>query len=344
MALDDHLKKIFRSVGTSLRDESLDDSFIGLNIGERNSAVPINTENQGYTFFTRPCLNLNDNNCMVDRRLSTVLNPNPQSIERKVRAYLDPDLHRSMGPDWCPGVDMLNPFIPLLSNNLISLTGFEDFTINMATTTPGVYRDVMSIPDDVPYQYGSYDLQATYRNIIGDPITYLHYIWLVYMGLNKEGRIMPYPELLLMHEFDANTRIYRLVMDKTMTFVTRLAAPGACVLVNAPTGQILNKTGDHSESPFITANDQLNFSYRSMGLTNYDHILIYEFNDLVQTFNIHMRDGYRNNSTVKLQQHEKRWFTRRAYPYINPINMELEWHVLKHYYDSQIKTFGSALA
>lgn len=334
-----HIEKIVKGLGVSPRDQSLDDTFIGLNITERNSTVPINTENHGYTFFTRPYFNLSDSNCMVDRRLSMVLNPNPQSIERKIRAYLDPALHSKMGNDWCPGVDPLNPFIPLLSNNLVNITGFEDFVLNMATTTPGVYRDVMSYPDDVPYQYGTYDLQATFRNITGDPITWMFYIWLVYMGLNKEGRIMPYPELLLLNEFDANFRVYRLVMDKTMTYVTRLAAPGACLPMNAPTGQILNKTGDFQESPFNTANEQLNFSFRCMGLTVYDHMLIYEFNDLQQTFNLAMRDGDRGRLTVKLSSDEKRWFTRRAYPYINPTTMELEWHVMRSYYDSQRALF-----
>lgn len=343
MSMQDHIRKIMRSVGVSLRDESLDDTFIGLNIGERNSGAPVNTEHHGYRFFTRPYLNLDESNCMVDRRLSMLLNPNPQSIERKIRAYLDPELHRSEGQSWCPGVDVHNPFIPLLSNNLVSLTGWEDFTLNMNTTTPGVYRDVMSMPDDVPYQYGTYDLQATFRNIEGDPITLLHYMWLLYMGLNKEGRIMPYPELLLLNEFDANFRIYTLVMDKTQTFVTRLAAPGAAIMVNAPTGQILNKTGDHAESPFQVANEQLNFSYRCMGLTQYDHMLVYEFNDLVETFNPTMGDGKRGYETVKLKPIEKRWFTRRAYPYINPVNMELEWHVMRSYYNANIGMFQKVL-
>lgn len=336
MSMQSHIDRIVRGEGFSPRDSSLDDSFIGLNITERNSTTPVNTENHGYTFFTRPYFNLADENCIIDRRLSMVLNPNPQSIERKIRAYLDPRLHKLMGADWCPGVDMRNPFIPLLSNNLVSITGFEDFTLNLATTTPGVYRDAMSYPDDVPYQYGTYDLQTTFRNITGDPITWLFYIWLVYMGLNKEGRIMPYPDLMLLNEFDANTRVYRLVMDKTMTYVTRLAATGASIPMNAPTGQILNKTGDASDSPFNTANEQLNFSIRSMGLTVYDHILIYEFNDLVEDFNISMLDKNRDKAMVKLKPSEKNWFTRRAYPRINGLTMELEWYVDKAYYDSQV--------
>lgn len=336
MALSDYLNQIIQNIGMSPRDRSIEDSFKGLNITGRNNAISLNTENHGYTFFTRPLLNLSDENCMVDRRLSQVLNPNALSIERNVRAYLDPRAHQNeaKGTSWCPGVDPLNPFIPILSNNLISLTGWEDFTINLASTTPGIYRDVMSYVDDVPYQYNTFDLQATFRNIAGDPISWLFYIWLVYMGLSNEGRTMPYTDLVMLNEYDANTRIYRLVMDSTRTYVTRIAACGAALPMNAPTGQIMNFTGDGSETPFQTANDQLNFSFRCMGMTIYDHILIYEFNDLVETFNPLMRDENRGRLTRKLAQSEKQFFNFRSpYPHINPATMELEWHVRVQDYD-----------
>jgi hypothetical protein len=337
MALNDFINQIVKNTGLSPRDQAVSDTFRGLNITGRNNAVPLNTENHGYTFFTRPYLNLSEQNCMVDRRLQMLLNPNPQSIERRVRAYLDPEQHRSRGYDWCPGVDPLNPFIPLLSNNLISLTGWEDFTLNLATTTPGVYRDAMSYVDDVPYQFGTYDLQMTVRNIDGDPITWMMYMLQVYMGLNREGRILPYPNLLLLNEYDANIRIYRLVMDSTKTFVQRIAAPGAALAMNSPTGQGLNFTGDGAETPFQTVSDQLNFSWRCMGLTVYDYILIYEFNELVQEFNPAMMDGQRGVQTVKLSKNEINWFNFAAYPYINvEAHNELEWHVLKSEYDAKL--------
>lgn len=334
MALSDFIDQIIQNTGLSPRDRSIEDSFRGLNITGRNNAISLNTENHGYTFFTKPLMNLSEENCMVDRRLSQILNPNVDSIERKVRAYLDPRQHQAQGQDWCPGVDVFNPFIPLLSNNLISLTGWEDFTINLSTTTPGVYRDAMSYVDDVPYQFNTYDLQMTTRNIAGDPISWLFFIWLTYMGLNNEGRIMAYPDLVMLREFDANTRVYRLIMDSTKTYVTRIAACGAGIPMNTPTGQILNFTGDGSETPYQTAADQLNFSIRCMGTTIYDHILIYEFNDLVETFNPAMRMPTRDYSMVKLKQNEKNYFNFFAYPYINAAkNMELEWYVWKHIYE-----------
>lgn len=337
MALNDFINQIVKNTGLSPRDQAVSETFRGLNITGRNNAVPLNTENHGYTFFTRPYLNLSEQNCMVDRRLQMLLNPNPQSIERRVRAYLDPELHRTMGYDWCPGVDPLNPFIPLLSNNLISLTGWEDFTLNLGTTTPGVYRDAMSYVDDVPYQFGTYDLQMTCRNIDGDPITWMMYMMETYMGLSREGRIMPYPNLLLLNEYDANVRVYRLVMDSTRTYVQRMAAPGAALFMNAPTGQGLNFTGDGSETPYQVVSEQLNFSIRCMGLTIYDYILIYEFNELVQEFNPAMKDDQRGTATVKLKKNEINWFNFEAYPYINvAAHNELEWHVLRSEYNAKL--------
>ena len=336
MAFSDHLQKILQNIGMSPRDRAVEESFKGLNITGRNNALPANTENHGYTFFTRPCLNLSYGNCMIDRRLSMLQNPNSLSIERNIRAYLDPKEHQKQPSSWCPGVDPLNPFITLLSNNLISLTGWEDFTLNYSTTPAGVYRDAMSYVDDVPYQYGTYDLQATMRNINGDPITWMLYIWEVYAGLGREGRILPYPELLILKEYDYNTRIYRLVMDATKTYITRLAACGAAAPLNTPTGQILNFTGDGSESPFQTTNEQLNFSFRCSGLTTYDHILIYEFNDLVETFNPMMREGNRGVATRKLAPNEKEYFNFQSYPYINGMTMELEWHVPLDIYNKEI--------
>lgn len=332
---DDFINQIFKNTGHTTRSQAMRDVMYGINISGRNPGVPVNNANHGFTFYTKPCLNLSDSNCMIDRRLQALLTENPASIQRMIRAFLDPWAQQK-GIVSCTGVDPLNPFITLLSNNQISLTGWEDFTINAASTTPGVYRDVMSYIDDVPYQYGTYDLSGQYRNLEGDPITHLLYLWEVYMGLAKEGRVMPYPELVLYNEMDYNTRIYRLEMDYTRTYVYRIYACGAAFPTAAPVGRNADITGDGSETALAAVSENLGTNFRCMGFTTYDYILIYEFNRVVEIFNKGMEEATREQFYQKLKPFEKEYFNFRSYPYINVVTMELEWYVSKEYYNSQL--------
>lgn len=333
MALEDYLEQISRNIGQAPQDRRISESFYGLNIVGRNAPISVNTEDKGFTFFTRPNMNMSYDNLVVDRVLSNLLMDNPYSIQRMIRTYFDPNLLARESLD-CPGVDNRNPFIPLLSNNLVSLSGWPDFTLATHTSQPGVYREEYSYVDDVPYNYRSYDLTASFRNISGDPISFLFLMWGWYMGLVYEGRIMPHPESVLRNEIDYNTRIYRLIMDKTRTYVTRIGATGASFPTVAPIGNIFNFEGDGAESPFPTVGDQIQINFRCMGFTYYDHILIYEFNTLVEIFNPDMRDENREERLVKLHPAEREYFNYRAYPRINEVTMELEWWVPADYYEA----------
>ena len=333
MAVDDYISRITRNIGQMPMDQSISNSFYGLNIVGRNAPIPGNTENHGYTFFTRPAMNMSYDNLVVDRVLSNLLQENRYSVQRMIRLYLDPWLEKE-GIE-SPGVDNMNPFIPLLSNNLVSLSGWPDFTLQTQSTAPGLYRESYSYIDDVPYNYEVYSLQANFRNILGDPISFMFLMWGWYMGLVYEGRIMPYPEMVMNNEIDYQTRIYRLIMDKSRTYVTRIGATGASFPVVAHIGNIFNFEGDGSESPFTTVNDQISMSFQCMGFTYYDHILIYEFNTLGEMRNPNMREELREEKMHKLSPFEKEFFNYHAYPRINEMTMELEWWVFKHVYEDE---------
>lgn len=325
------LSDIYRRAGRSDVDQTISNSFYGFNMSGRNSGIALNTENHGYTFFTRPLMNMSYNNLIVDRVLSNLVNERTNSLARMIRTTFDPLLEANEKVT-VSGVDQLNAFIPLLSNNLISLSGFQDFTLNTNMQQPGLYREVYGYTDDIPYNYSSYDITANFRNLEGDPISFMMLMWGWYQGLVYEGRIWPHPELIATNEIDYQTRIYRLVMDSTRKFVTRIGATGVSWPIVAPIGNIFNFEGDGSQSPFTTANDQISINFRTLGFTYYDNILIYEFNKVVTNFNKHMEDGIRTSIYYKLRDSEKPLFEHRTYPRINPLTLELEWWVSKQLY------------
>lgn len=350
MAYQDYLNQIAQNIGQAPRDSVIYESIYGLNINGRGAPIALNTENHGYTFITRPDLNLSYDNLQVDRMMSMLLLSDQSSvvngqdsIQRIVRSYLDPTAQRDPKANVpCRRVDPHNPFIPLLSNNMTSLTGFPDFTLGTFTSQPGLYREAYSYVDDVPYSYDTYDLQMTCKNIQGDPITWLMLMWERYQGLVYEGRLMPYPNNVLYNTIDYNTRIYRLVMDVSRTYVTRLFACGAAFPLSAPIGRHADFTENGSDSPFQTANDQLTFTFRAMGFIYYDHLLIYDFNTTVSDANASMADGVRDaggtsSPMVKLQPWERSYFNYNAYPRINPSTMELEWWVARDYYTANVE-------
>ena len=330
-----NLTQIVRNSGRSDIDRTISNTFFGINILGRNPGISLNTENHGYTFFTRPTMNMSYNNLIVDRVMSNLVNESSNSLARMIRCLFDPELEESEQIE-AVGIDRKNPFIPLLSNNLISLSGFSDFTLNTNMSQPGLYREVYGYTDDVPYNYTSYDITANFRNLEGDPISFMMLLWGWYQGLVYEGRLMPRPGYIIKNEIDYQTRIYRIILDSTRTYVTRIGATGVSWPITSPIGNIFNFEGDGSQSPFTTANDQISINFRSLGFTYYDNILIYEFNKLVTDFNSDMLDQRRTDVYYKLRRDEKEIFNYHAYPRINPLTMEFEWWVDKDKYHQRM--------
>lgn len=331
MALDDYLNQIARNSGFSAPNQRYSDALYGINAIGRNPPLSANTENHGLTFFTRPDMNMAYDNLVIDRMLANLLSEDPQSLPRAFRGLLDKRLVDG-GLD-CPVIDNRNAFVPILTNTLMSISGFPDIAMQSQTSPPGVYREEYSFNDDVPYQYGTYDLQATFRNIEGDPITYLFLMWAWYMGLVYEGRIMPHPENVLFNRIDYQTRIYRLVLDRSRTKVLRVASACVCYPTGVPTGNIFNFEGDGPETPFPDASQNITMNFRAMGMRMYDNLNIADFNTVVAWFNPSMHDTRRNQSMRKLTPFELAFFNYSAYPRINPIDNHLEWWVTGEQYE-----------
>lgn len=316
---------------------AITDNLYGINHRQISAAVPINKDLYGLTFFTRPQLNFTTANLRNMRLMIPLLSSDDKSYQRAIRTLLDPRLAAGYaegitGPEKvsCALVDPHQAFIPMLTNSLVSISGWPDIVVPTHTSPDGVYRESHTVVDGLTVNYSTYDITATFRNSRGDPITSMFFYWAHYMSNVFEGNLMPYPDFMIRNEIDYNTRVYRLVLDSTKRYVQRIAACGAAIPLAVPLGGVFDF---NSEKPYNDVNAEISIPFKCTGAIYNDDILVWGFNKTVTTFNPSMKDGNRGSEMMKIDQEHLDIFNHRGYPRINPEGYELEWWVPKDIYN-----------
>lgn len=326
-------------------DAAMTANFWGVRRNGQPLAIPYPQENTGITFFTKPRLNLSDANILANI-LSILSNENPRSLARAIRAFLDPYTGGTpTTPTSTAGkggkfkvyksdlVDPLNPFITILGNNVVSISGFPDADLNVYTSPEGVAHEQWSMVDDIVTLYGKYDLNVSFRNMYGDPIGVMMYMWLFYASSVYVGDINPYIDSIIDNEIDYQTRIYRFVLDATRTRIVRMFCTGASFPTSASVGANFNF---NEGKPFNEDSNLYSVSFNSVGAVYYNPQIIRWFNQTVCNFNPNMRDGYRQTVYKKIPYEKLRTMDNMGYPWINPENMDLEWWVHPGIYNQLI--------
>ncbi len=334
--VDHSLDDYFQTTPIGSVEKAISNNLYGINHRQIKGLVSSNKDVYGYTFFVRPQLNLQTENVRNERRFYSLLSKLDTSIQRFVRTTLDPRLmtgykfaDNSIPAISCPLVDINQAFIPILSNSLISISGWPDIIAPTHTSKPGLYNEVYSQVDGLSRYYETFDLTASFRNSRGDPILYLFYIWLHYSSLVFEGYLVPYIDFITENEIDYMSRIYRLVLDKEKRIVTKIAATGVAFPISVPTGSFFDYNED---KPYNDQNNEISIRFKCLGVNYQDDILIREFNATSIIHNLAMKDGIRESAMVKISQINLGLFNNRGYPRINPDSYELEWWVEKNYY------------
>jgi hypothetical protein len=340
----DDVDQVFRITPSGQTTTAIGDNFRGFNHRQAPSLIPINKDQYGMTFFTRPRMNLSEQNLRMIRKLAPLLSTREDSLQRIIRCWLDPVANKK-GDISSPYVDSSMPFIPLLSNLLVSLPGWPDLVIPYSTSQEGVRKEQFNLVDGTEEILRSQDLIANFRNISGDPITPLFEYWLTYMRGVYFGELLPHPDAILENEVDYDTRIYRLVLDEKKRHVLRIAATGWGFPVSDPVGAVFNYEADVGEGQFNNGLQQISVHFANTGIQYNDDILLWEFNQCSeQWFNPGLADGTRQTMYQKIAIDELPIFNYRGYPRINLETYELEWWVRKNEYQqmmSLIKQYKS---
>ena len=289
------------------------------------------SDHVGYTFFTRPMLNLSRNNIKNDRLLYSYLTTENNDISSYVRNTLDRLLWSTEGLE-CPLADNLQAFIPILSRNLISVTGFPDITVDSYTSPLGSRNQQYNILDGTDEINRSVDLNLTFKNTYEDAVYRLWSIWIKYMARVKEGILNPYPGFIARRIVDSHSRIFRIVLTEDKRRVKRIASTG-------PMYPDVNAVGKYfdiaDDSTYNKATAIHSVKVKAMGITYDDPILIQEFNRTVSAYNPAMKainNGIAPEDTgmMLIPSGMETLIKSGAYPRINDSkNNEFEWYAFK---------------
>lgn len=279
------LDSILENLPIGSVERAIGNNLYGINYRQTGNAVPRSKDGYGFAFFTRPQLNLSTLNLTNYRGFYNLLTKNNASYQAFTRLMLDPRLNY-LNRLSCPFVDPQNAFISVLTNNIVSMSGWPDLTVPVYTSATGLYGEEHSFVDGVTNHYEAFDIDAVYRNTRGNPLLYFFYIWIKYSSLVFEGILNPYFDMITENEIDYMTRIYRVVTDPTKRYVTQIGCTGASFPVNVPTGNLFDLNTD---TPFNTRNAELNIRFRCMGFMAFEDIIKYWFNQAVAIFNPSMR-------------------------------------------------------
>lgn len=320
---DQTLNLITRGAGFSEFGSALTSSLYGIDIQGTGTPAQQVQEQHGLVFFTRPLLNLSYYNLQADRVLMPMRTKRPNSVAAYVRAMLDP-----IGRHTCPLVDNDNPFIPILSNTIETLTGFQDPILDTYTSASNKERGQWSIGDSSNKVYGTYELSSSFRNIRGSFLFYLFHVWQTYISRAYAGKVDPYPEFIVKNVIDYQTRIYRLILDPTRTFVEDVVCGIASFPLVSPVGVRANL---NRAEPMNNEIDMISQSWRTMGARYFDELNRVEFNRLPSLLN----PAFSNDIEIRKRNYRRLWpvelktFSYMAYPQINAKTSRLEWWVSK---------------
>lgn len=333
---------LFSSTGIGSLDKAIGLNEYGFNFSQAPTQVPRNKEQPGFVFFTRPQLNMQRDNILNVREFYNLMTSNSLSKEMRIRCLLDPRLGagyqylNTQAPIvQTPLVDNENCFIPMLTNNLMTLTGWPEEVMTFQRSKEDVYRGTHTQAQGVHKINSSFTLNATFRNTMNNPIIQMFHYWMMYMScVTTLGTLRPYPDYEAMDIKDYNTRIYHLTLDAQMERVTGIYACGASI----PSGNSISQYADYNRiAPIVDVNKDFTISFECDGAIILDPILFYTFNKVVSAFCPNMRDENRFWSMQKLGKFDRNYFRNIAYPYIDPQTSKFELYVRKELYEKRMQ-------
>lgn len=340
------LDQVSQRAGLGQITQGYSEILSGLNHRGIGNPTPLNTDYHSMTFFTRPNLNLSSDNLAQENCLTTLLATRPDSYQAYVKSVLDHagTLYRR---DACEFINDKLPFITLLTNTLLRMSGWPPITVPTFTSSPGRKKEVWSMYDGTWEINDEYSLECTFRNIGGDPVSLLILTWIVWGSMAYEGDVLAHPNDINESNTPYTTRIITFKFDQSRRFITKWATTALLAFPRS-----LN-LGDHFNVDMAQTRmegiDDISVSFLCNGARYNQPLSLYEFNLLNKEFNpiLSELDGIGSNITqtsslVRIPHSMIQAFNYNGYPWINMDYMnELQWWLPIEQYQAKLNEINA---
>lgn len=257
------LSEVYRLMGRGPSGNSIQ-NFLSRLDRYGNAIVPMNTMNYGYTFITRPRLNMTRANLVQNAVLNTLDTMEPNSVAFMIRSLLDTRLTR--GEELFRGamisgggssitrevmdfteavrmsglVDPNNPFFIPLCNGLKGMSGFPDFTIETETTEGDFHSSDFTFAKGSDMMNRSQEFSLEFRDTNGSIVLSCIYFWLIMIALQCKGTAQAYPDDIYEQRLNYTVSIYRFITDPSRRYILWWAKATGCFPKSAPVGALFN--------------------------------------------------------------------------------------------------------
>lgn len=272
---------------------------------DRHGSVitPLNTLNYGYTFITRPRLNLTGANLHQHPVLSTLYSSNENSVITMIRALLDTKLSRGISMNLgnvqdtsyttpeatefrencakSPLIDINNPFFVPLCNGLMGISGFPDFRMETDRNEGDFHNGNETWVKGSDMNNASTELSLEFRDVQGSIIMSTFYYWCLYMALQAKGQVVAYPDDIYEQRLNYTVSIYRFITDMTRENILWWAKATGCFPISVPIGGLFNMD---QGSTFVESATKFSIPFACNKIEVNDPGILYDFNALVRRY------------------------------------------------------------
>lgn len=333
------MDRISLTAGRGSVSQSYYDQLSGINMLNIHPTIPMAKERSGLTFWTRPKLNLNDANLRAWPQLyDMIADKTRMSLLSVVRALLDP-VGCWEGDRNSPLIDNFSPFIPWLSNSLISQSGWPETLVGTFTSPEGNHHEAYTMIDDTIKNYRVWALNCSNRNMPGNFIGMLLYTWVAAASLQFEGDMIPYPDSIRGRRRNYHSRVFRFSTDEKMQRIEEWWSTIVYPYM-APTSVNANSSIDN---PYNLENQQVSISWQATGCDTYNPQVLTDFNRISIYFNPYLHPKVRDAHMVKVDVADWPRYNYKCYMLINADTKEFERYVHKDVYNKINETLMSRI-